>query len=256
MSRSNNHHCTPDVVGEQKGEYSPFFHIMRKEDWRRILFSSSVDSSFFSEKELNEFSTFFHVETQQKLLSTAEVALGKRVAIAKELEELTLTLSSALSNLATHLSKQPIAKDSLIKECAALSIFVMKKESEIRTNILNKLNRTCAEQFEESTFLQIKKSLLFIEAVKKSLGVCPPDWEMRKQALTQYPPQALVSHSMHALGGYEKAETLLSSSLTNAVKTAKARNHEKYANILHQTTVQLYDIAESLKTIKTEELYV
>ena len=55
MSKSNKHHCTPDLLGEQKGDFSPFFHIQNKEDLQKMLLKERGNLSFLSKEELEIF---------------------------------------------------------------------------------------------------------------------------------------------------------------------------------------------------------
>ncbi len=252
MSKSNNQHCTPDVFGEQKGEFSPFFHIMNKKELKNILLDISHESTYISEKDLEEFSTFFHEERRARFLSDAQKASSMRQALAKEINGYIHQLSNALSELAARLSKPLKAKGNPLTDCAALSVSVSEKESKIRTNILTNISKTLIFLHSDNTFFHFQKGLFFMETAMKFFQAYPPDWESTKASLTQYPPQELISILSHAIQHYEKAESLLASQLLLAAKAAKAQNHEKYVNILHETAVHLYDTAGLLKAIRTE----
>jgi len=246
MSRSNNHHCTPDTIGKQKGEKSPFFHIMNKKDLQNILLNTESDTLFFSEGALAEFSTFFHKEKRELCLSEAKKALSMRQATAIEIEACASKLSEALAELSERLAEPPKAKEVLLKSCAALTEFVSSKETEIRTNILAFANKTLINLEQDNTFLHVQKELFFCEAVQKHLGILPTNWEQTKQHLLDFPPKCLISRLSGILKRYEESEKLLASQLALAVKAARAQNAEKYINILHETTRYLYDIASRL----------
>ncbi len=252
MSKSNNNHCTPDLFGEQKGEISPFFHIYKKEELEKILLKSEPELTFISEEDLKTFSTFFHKERQTLFLKKAAEASSDRQKLAEEIFTHIHSLASATTELAKTLSTQAKKETSLSKNCALLTDLVLEKEEDIRTNILVWINNQILHLNSDSTFLQIKKELFFLEEATKLLDTYPEDREETKSKLLQYPPQALISLLSRATQYYSDTERFLASQLLLAAKAAKAQNAAKYMNLLHGITVRLYDTARLLKAIGTE----
>ncbi len=253
MSRSNNHHCTPDTFGEQKGEKSPFFHIMKKEELQRILFDSSDDLSFVSEKDVEDFRIFFHTERRDLFLAHAKKALAERQETAREIEAHVNRLSSCLFELSQDLSAPLEDTESLVKHCANLTVFTKTKKEEISNNILISLANIISKQENERIFLQMQKELLFTEIAEKALGTLPSDWDITKATLSSLPPQTLVAQAASVLNVYEEVEHFLSAVLTDAAKAAKRKDAAGYRNLLHSAAVFLFDTATRLKSAKKGE---
>ncbi len=254
MSKSNNNHFTPDLFGEQKGDSSPFFLTPEKENLRSLLLKARADISFFSDKDLEQMSTFFHKDARDTFLRDATALLEKRRELAIEIYAIILELSEQITALAHTMSGPTAASLPLNKACAALSERIEMQERQIRTNIISKLNSKTLEIEKDNTFLQIKKDILLLEISQKALNSLPSDWEDTKRELLLFPPTEQTQMLFKVIEAYGDLETHLSSSLLQAAKAAKAQNPERYANILHKSVVHLCDTAALLKAIERKEV--
>ena len=90
MSRSNNNLYTPEHLGEQKGEHSPFFHTPSTEELKKILLESQNNLSFSDEDSIRELSTFFHADTRNKFINDAQKRAAERADLAGHVADLTV----------------------------------------------------------------------------------------------------------------------------------------------------------------------
>ncbi len=254
MSKSNKHHCTPDLLGEQKGDFSPFFHIQDKETLKEAVLKERKSLSFLSEEELQVFSTFLHAKERGRFFKRAAAFCKERQALANDIHMEILSLSEEIAALAHRISMPREEGISLRKSCAQLAEQIEKGQREIRTNILNSINNKLIYISESGIFVQIEREFLLLEAALTALGIVPADLEQTKRELLSYPPQRLAHILSQALEQYRALEGYLASQIFAAAKVAKEKNTEKYSNILHEATVYLYDTAGRLKAIEREEI--
>lgn len=249
MSKSNNHHCTPEFFGEQKGDFSPFFHIPSKNELQEILLKSREDASFLSEEDLQLLSTFFYIEKQKQFFSQAAESLKKRQAVAEEIQENTHKLSNEISELAKLFASFGQDRNTAIKCCARLAKSIEKETAYIHTNIIVCISNQIVLAEEENTFFQIKKEAFLLEIAYKILEKDLGEWENTKDILLSDPPSKLTSLASQVLELYNTIESHVTSQLVSAAKAAKANNTEKYVNILYETSRNLSDAANALKRL-------
>ena len=247
MSKSNKHHCTPDLLGEQKGDFSPFFHIQNKEDLQKMLLKERGNLSFLSKEELEIFNTFFHNEEQVRFCRKATATYETRKALSAEIQEITARLSSELEILAKLFFVPPSQEGSSSQSCAHLAQNVEKKLTYIRTKILLRLNECLILLSDKDTFFQIKAESILLETALKVLGTELEAWERVKRKISAYPPQKLIDRIAQILEQHSALEHYIASQLLAAARAAKDNHPEKYANLLYETARHLHDVANALK---------
>ena len=249
MSKSNKHHCTPESLGEQKGDFSPFFHIENKERLLENILKERPCLSFVPEDDLSSFSIFLHKREQERFLEKAKKNLEKRQALVKEVQGYATRLSDEIIELARILSAPPKEGGAPSQSCAHLADEIEEKTTHIRTNILFPINEYLISIKNDNIFFQIEKGMFLLEIARKTLGETPPEWEKTKGRLLAHPPQVLADRLSQILDQYDALECHVASQLLAAAKAAKAQNTEKYTNLLHEIAVALYDSANLIKSL-------
>ncbi|MBO4978777.1 MAG: hypothetical protein J6D16_00045 [Clostridia bacterium] len=254
MSKSNNNHCTPDLVGEQKGDSSPFFHIPSREELLALLLKERKDISFFSEDDLIQLSSFFHSEARDTFLRNATDELKKRQTITVDARARILELSEKMVLLARRISAPPKEGIPLSKACATLTEHIDEQKQFIHTNIIFSLNNKMLFLKDNNSFFQMERKILLLEIAQKALEILPNDWEITRHKLLSHSPKEQLPMLSTAIDCCNSVEERLASDLVLAAKAAKVKNAERYSNILHKTAMYLYDTAVLLKSIERKEV--
>lgn len=240
------------MFGEKEGEDSPSFHTLKKEDIQKFLWQAAPECALFLYEDWGEFSTFFHDKRRSDTLKRAEKELLKHKENAQKANYHIKELSQALGNLATQLSNAP-KLSPLSPTCAALAEVISQAMSKIHTNILKPIEILLSSLFDESTFLQIKKELIFCEAAEIVLCAISKPYEKTSEVRPLSPPSHIRVRLSEALQHYEEGEKLIFSLFPDAAKAAKEENKEKYSNILHNIITGLFDRAALIDACRAEQ---
>lgn len=252
MSKSNNNLCTPEKSGEQKGEYSPFFHTPSTEELKEILLNSQNSFSYSDEDAIRAISTFFHEETGKQFFDHAWKRAAERTALAEHIAKLTMDLATATFRLASMMSPPKEKETDPLSSCASRSVCIADSLSDISTNILSEIYKSSSSEIEKDTFFQTQKDLLIIEEIEKKLGISPCNIQERRQSLLIYPPNMIAEHVSRVLKNHQGVKQLSKKSLIDSTKAAKQSNYERYNNILHNASVHLHDAARILEEAAKE----
>jgi hypothetical protein len=243
MSKSNNNLCTPEKSGEQKGEYSPFFHTPSTEELKEILLNSQNGFSYSDEDAIRAISTFFHEETGKQFFDHAWKRAAERTALAEHIAKLTMDLATATFRLASMMSPPKEKETDPLSSCASRALCVSDLLSEINTNILSEIYKSYSFEKSKNIFFQIQKDLTVIEEVEKHLKISPRNIDERRRSILIYPPSTIAEHISKVLTNHQQVKCFSEKALIDSTKAAKQNNHERYNNILHNSSVRLHDAA-------------
>ena len=248
MSKLSKNLYTPEQIGEQKGENSPFFHAYDMQKLKEILLKLQNGLSFSDENSIIEFSTFFHEEKRKIFLESAAAHAKERSDHAGRIADLTEKLASAVFRLSSIVSPPKVRETDLLAACASRALHVSDQLSYIDTNILFFIHDLSIYAKSESIFFQIEKNLFFLEQAEKHLELTPENTVYRRQSILKYPPTEVTEHISFVLKSYENIKCFLRQTSIDSTKAARQNNLEKYNNILHNSATRLHDSARLLET--------
>lgn len=252
MSKSSKNHYTPENIGEQKGEMSPFFHAYDTQKLKEILLRSQSNLSFSDEDSIREFSTFFHEEARKNFLKSASESAKKRTAQAERLADLTQELANAVLQLANIISPSTKQENDLITASVSRILCASGLLDKISTNILLFIHKTAPTDKEKNTFFQIEQKLFFLEQAEAHLKISPQNAVQRRNSLLVYPPITIAEHISFASKNYENAIRFSRQATIDSTKAAKQKLGAKYNNILHNAATHLHDIARLLENAEKD----
>ena len=188
MSKSNNNLYTPDSIGKQKGEHSPFFHTPSSKELQTILLNLQEHPSFSDHSSTLELSTFFHEPTREHFLKEAQNCAEERVDLAHRIAASTMELAKQMYRLSSIISPPLEKENDPLSACASRTRKASEVLSHIDTNILFSMNKTMVSEMNNDIFFQIEKKLFFVELAEKHQEKSPQNSDERKRSLLCYPP--------------------------------------------------------------------